>query len=117
MKYKNPKHPKLYLEIKKIEDNFILIFKDNIINQDGFRKIRQEVVKQNNINLKDFLYKKNLSEYVALKKYIIIQKRVLQKHENRRNYDAIRIVNESIKMMLEFKLEFENWFLGKNYGF
>ena len=56
------------------------------------------------------LIKKNKEQLFILEKYIKVQKKVLDKHEKSRNYDAFKIVKYSILKMNEFKEEFEQWF-------
>ena len=49
-------------------------------------------------------------EYKKLENFINIQKKVLNKHQKARNYDAENIVKTSIMLMEDFKSEFDSWF-------
>ena len=49
-------------------------------------------------------------EYKKLENFIKMQKKVLNKHQISRNYDAENIVKTSIVLMEDFKSKFDNWF-------
>ena len=115
MKRKEPKHPRLFIKAiysKERASQFELFFKSNFFNSDGSRSV--EKISIDNINLdivpRDYLVDINRKEYMKLKKYIKIQKIVLEKREKTRNYDAVKIIKSSIEEMLNFKSDFESWF-------
>ena len=110
MKKKNPIHPKLFTNVDL--DKSIIFFKQNKFNQNGDRLIENECLDQRIQNNETtlLLMNKNKEQLLILKKYIKIQKKVLDKHEKSRNYDACRIVKYSILQMQKFKQDFESWF-------
>ena len=113
MKRKNPSHPRLFLKIKPSASIIELFYKSNLFNSDGSRIINSLFYKKDVKNLKndEYLIFLNQKEFLNLKKYIKIQKIVLEKHQKDRNYDAVSILNNSIIKMNDFKKEFEDWFL------
>ena len=108
MKKRGPIHPKLYLDILK--DNNYLLYKKNLFDDTGNRIVEKELLDINEITDKKILYKKNLEQFEILKKYLLIQKKVLDKHKKDRNYDSCKVVKSSIEVMVSFKDEFEIWF-------
>ena len=112
MKKKPHEHPKLFLNVV-IEDNSVyLLFKQNQFNENLGRIILKEKLSKNmDLKKKELLTHLNKNEYGKLKKYIKVQKRVLDIHEKDRNYDACKMVKSSIARINEFKIEFEDWFL------
>jgi len=110
MKKKNPIHPKLFVNIDI--DKSIIFFKQNKFNQNGDRLIENEFLNQSiqNNAFTSLLINKNKEQLLILEKYIKIQKKVLDKHEKSRNYDACRVVKYSILQMNKFKQDFESWF-------
>ena len=111
MKKKKPVHPKLFINIDI--DKSTIFFKQNKFNHKGDRLIEEELLesKSKNNDISFFLFKKNKEQLFILEKYIKIQKKVLDKHEKARNYDAYKIVKYSISRMNEFKENFDNWFI------
>ena len=111
MKKKKTVHPKLFINIDI--DKSIIFFKQNKFNHKGDRLIEEEFleskIKTNDIS--SFLLKINKEQLFILKKYIKIQKKVLDKHEKARNYDAYKIVKYSISGMNTFKEDFEKWLI------
>ena len=111
MKKKKPVHPKLFINIDI--DKMTIFFKQNKFNHKGDRLIEEELL-ESKIKINDipfFLFKKNKEQLFILEKYIKVQKKVLDKHEKARNYDAYKIVKYSISKMNEFKENFYNWFI------
>ena len=107
MKTKNPVHPKLYIEKIEKDHSIELRYVQNSYNSFGKRIIERQIINDcKNINLID----ENLKQLEILKKYIKIQKRVLEKHQKSRNYDAIKILKQSILHMLEFENKINSWF-------
>tara|TARA_Y100001960_G_C14616957_1_gene798701 strand:+ start:366 stop:713 length:348 start_codon:yes stop_codon:yes gene_type:complete len=110
MKKKKSVHPKLFISIDI--EKLLIFFKQNTFNNDGSRLIENEPLK-NNIKYNDIdllLLNKNKEQFAILEKYIKIQKKVLDKYEKSRNYDAYTIVKYSISQMNKFKEDFESWF-------
>ena len=110
MKKTNPVHPKLFINID-IEKSLIF-FMQNKFNNNGVRLTECQSLK-NPIQLNEIdllLMNKNKEQFFILEKYIKTQKKVLDKHEKSRNYDACRIVKYSILQMEKFKQDFESWF-------
>ena len=116
MKKRKPLHPRIFIKIDYLDqtkEKIILSYKSNRFNSDGSRKIEEDIVVSNTFNksLSDvFLVELNDKEFTKLKKYIKIQKIVLEKREKTRNYDAVKIIKSSIEEMLNFKSDFESWF-------
>ena len=115
MKRKDPKHPRLFIKAifsKERASQFELFFKSNFFNSDGSRLVEKISISNTNSDIvsRDYLIDINRKEYTKLKKYIKIQKIVLEKREKTRNYDAAKIINSSIIEMNNFKNDFEKWF-------
>ncbi len=110
MQKKNHEHPKLFIDIDI--DKSLIFYKQNKFNVNGDRLIESELLKSHvQFNkVTSLLIKKNKEQLFILEKYIKVQKKVLDKHEKSRNYDAFKIVKYSILKMNEFKEEFEQWF-------
>ena len=115
MKKKPHEHPKFFINASIKDDCISLSYKQNQFDEDCSRLILKEQIHRNDIKIKleDYLVFLNKREYHKLKKYIHIQKRALDKHGKARNYDAFKIVKDSILKMSELKKEFEDWFLNK----
>ena len=117
MKKKPHQHPKLFLDIVK-EDHIYILFKQNQFNANCDRIILKEKLNEKvDMKKEELLTNFNINEYKNLKKYLNVQKRVLDKHKKARNYDACKMVNSSIVRIKEFKKEFENWFLNNGVDF
>ena len=110
MQKKNHEHPKLFIDIDI--DKSLIFYKQNKFNVNGDRLIESELLKSHvQFNkVTSLLIKKNKEQLFILEKYIKVQKKVLDKHEKSRNYDACRIVKYSILQMEKFKQDFESWF-------
>ena len=112
MKKKQPIHPRLYISVKIDSDKVIHSYVSNFFDENNNRIVSSEsdnVDKDVAYDLK-YLTSKNETEYTKLKKYVKIQKNVLEKHQKARNYDSCKVVESSILLMNEFKQEFEFWF-------
>ena len=116
MKKRKPLHPRLFISFDYLDQSkqkIILLYKSNRFTPNGSRKIEEDIVESNIFNNSlsdDFLVELNKKEFTKLKKYVKIQKIVLDKREKTRNYDAVKIIKSSIKEMLNFKSDFESWF-------
>ena len=108
MKRKQPVHPKLYIKEELLESSSKMYhyLSNEFINSERVIKQEVEFINQNN----HYIYKKNQIEYKKLENIIKIQKKVLNKHQKSRNYDAEKIVKTSIILMEDFKNKFNNWF-------
>ena len=112
MKKKKPIHAKLFVNAF-LNDGFIEHFyKQNTFDNKGGRIILKEVVSYDfeMFYKKQYLYNKNTKELQILKNYIKTQKKVLQKHQKARNYDAYNIVKNSLELIFDFKKDFDTWF-------
>ena len=112
VKKKQPIHPRLYISVKIDSDKVIHSYVSNFFDENNNRIVSFEsdnVDKNVAYDLK-YLTSKNETEYTKLKKYVKIQKNVLEKHQKARNYDSCKVVESSILLMNEFKQEFEFWF-------
>ena len=45
----------------------------------------------------------NKLELVALNKYLAIQRKVLEHHKKKKNFDSIKVVRDSIEVMESFR--------------
>ena len=118
MKKKQPIHPRLYVDFSIKSSKILYRYYANEINSKNQRVLKQELELKNDLETNydnNFLVKKNEIEYKKLKKYIMIQKKVLEKHQKSGNYDSCRIVKSSISLMGEFKNSFKDWFLENNF--
>ena len=112
VKKKQPIHPRLYISVKIDSDKVIHSYVSNFFDENNNRIVSSEsgnIDKNVAYDLK-YLTSKNETEYTKLKKYVKIQKNVLEKHQKARNYDSCKVVESSILLMNEFKQEFEFWF-------
>ena len=110
MKKKNPVHPKLYLDIVEIDASSTFYYVSNFFNDSNKRIIQTEIRDKINSNKKSYLFKENTIQFEMLKKYLKIQKKVLEKRKKDRNYDACKIIESSINTIIDFKNEFDVWF-------
>tara|TARA_Y100000994_G_C15452906_1_gene343397 strand:+ start:106 stop:468 length:363 start_codon:yes stop_codon:yes gene_type:complete len=113
VKKKKPIHPRLFIKADYFnKTKIILFYKSNKFNSDGSRLIEEDIFEEADLNssFEDYLIEINKVEHAKLKKYIKIQKIVLEKREKTRNYDAVKIIKSSIEEMLNFKSDFESWF-------
>jgi len=108
MRKKQPVHPKLYVkeELIKSSNKIYQYLSNDFIDSERVIKEEVEITNQND----NSIYKKNQMEYKKLENFINIQKKVLNKHQITRNYDAENIVKTSIMLMEDFKSEFDSWF-------
>ena len=118
MKKKQPMHPRLYVDFSIKSSKILYKYYSNEIDSKNQRILKEEF--ESNSDLQPnydncLIFKKNEIEYGKLKKYIKVQKKVLEKHQKSRNYDSCRVVESSILLMEEFKNSFKNWFLENNY--
>ena len=112
VKKKQPIHPRLYISVKIDSDKVIHSYVSNFFDENNNIIVSSEsdnIDKNVAYDLK-YLTSKNETEYTKLKKYVKIQKNVLEKHQKARNYDSCKVVESSILLMNEFKQEFEFWF-------
>ena len=112
VKKKQPIHPRLYISVKIDSDKVIHSYVSNFFDENNNRIVSSESdnVDKNVVYDLKYLTSKNETEYTKLKKYVKIQKNVLEKHQKARNYDSCKVVESSILLMNEFKQEFEFWF-------
>jgi len=108
MRKKQPVHPKLHVkeELIKSSNKIYQYLSNDFIDSERVIKEEVEITNQND----NSIYKKNQMEYKKLENFINIQKKVLNKHQKARNYDAENIVKTSIMLMEDFKSEFDSWF-------
>ena len=112
VKKKQPIHPRLYISVKIDSDKVIHSYVSNFFDENNNRVVSSESdnIDKNVAYDSKYLTSKNETEYTKLKKYVKIQKNVLEKHQKARNYDSCKVVESSILLMNEFKQEFEFWF-------
>ena len=110
MKKKSPVHPKLYHDIVEIDGSSTFYYVSNFFNDSNKRIIQTEIRNKINSNKKSYLFKENTIQFEMLKKYLKIQKKVLEKRKKDRNYDACKIIESSINTIIDFKNEFDVWF-------
>jgi len=105
---KQPVHPKLYIKEELVESSSKMYkyLSNEFIDSERVIKKELDFECKNN----DSIYKKNKIEYKKLENFIKIQKKVLNKYQKARNYDAENIVKASIVLMENFKKQFDNWF-------
>ena len=114
MKRKRINHPKLYLEIIFNDSKSFITFVSNRFDEKGNRVIENESI-ENDIFSEDttsYLIRENTKQLEILIKFLRIQKIVLDKYKKVGNYDTVKVVENSIETMNEFKKEFDDWFNG-----
>ena len=110
MKRRDPIHPKLYINLHRLKSNLFLSYQQNKFNNKGIRIIEYEKLPKNSEVGNFLLISKNIEQFEELKKYIIIQKRVLETYENVGNYHAGITIKNSIILLENFKDDFISWF-------
>lgn len=108
MKHKDTKHPKLYLKILNYSINDIKVqYVDNEFSLDGKRKIKEQTINNDfSIDESKILNKLNQLELNKLNKYIKVQNKILEYHKRKQNFDSYSVVKDSVKLMLQFKKEY-----------
>ena len=110
MKKKNPVHPKLYVDIVENNQTYTFLYMSNVFNDINERIVQKEIKESIPGNKKDFLFNENKKQFEVLKKYLKIQKKVLEKRKKAGNYDACKVIETSINTIADFKMEFNVWF-------
>jgi len=110
MKKKSPVHPKLYQNIIESNNTSVFYYISNLFDDSNKRIVQLEVRNEINFNKKTYLFKENTIQFEILKKYLKIQKKVLEKRKKTGNYDAYKIIKNSINTIIDFKNEFDDWF-------
>ena len=110
MKKKQITHPRIYLKILKKKDSFIIVeYQDNEFNSKGTRIIKKaEIYLDKYLNnfsndFDEILDKLNGEELKKIDNYISTQCKVLDYHIKKNNYDSVKTVQTSIKLMKDFK--------------
>ena len=106
MKKKGIAHPRIYLKILGKKDSVITVeYKDNEFNSKGKRVIKKTEIYLNNFSndFSQILDKLNSQELKKIDNYISTQYKVLDYHIKNNNYDSVKTVQESIKLMENFK--------------
>ena len=104
MKTKNPMHPKFYIGIiKKNKDRMLVSYLSNKFNDDGDRVLQREEISNDLLHSDNIIEEMNKLELVALNKYLAVQKKVLEHHKKKKNYDSIKVVKDSIEVMEDFR--------------
>jgi len=115
VKKKQPIHPRLFIKCNYLNEKktkLKLFFKSNIFDSNGLRIIENICIEseEQKDSIEGYLIDVNKKEYMKLEKYIKIQKIVLDKRKKNRNYDAVKIINNSIIGMNDFRNDFKDWF-------
>ena len=112
MKKKHLVHAKLYIDVIISDNGVQYLYKQNKFDKNGDRTVLKEVLnKVFDLGQKEkYLFEKNIIEAQKLDNYLKTQKRVLEKHQKARNYDASIIVKNSIDTIADFKNDFDIWF-------
>ena len=112
MKKKTPTHAKLFIDVSFNTNLIKHFYKQNAFDNKGERVVLEEIVDSNfkSFDKTQYLYEKNKEELKILNNYIKTQKRVLEKHQKARNYDACNIVKNSLDVIFDFKKDFDTWF-------
>ena len=111
MKKKQYKHPRFYIDVKKINSSKIEVsFFDNSFASNGERLILYEELNlvEYDVEYKDLIKYLNDLEYEKLLRYIDLQKKMLKMHRKKNNFDSVNTVQESINIMIDFKKHFIN---------
>ena len=104
MKTKNPMHPKFYIDIIKKNKDYVLVsYLSNKFNDDGDRVLQKEEVSNDLLQSDNIIEEMNKLELVALNKYLAIQRKVLEHHKKKKNFDSIKVVKDSIEVMEDFR--------------
>ena len=110
MKKKTFSHPRLYLNIFLKNGECLVNYLDNNLNSKGERII-QTAILSNLIPRKehlDYLKTENKKEFIKLDNFIKTQKKVLEKYKKARNYDRVKIIENSMEILNEFKQDFKD---------
>ena len=110
MKKRYPKHPKLYIDFKNVGGYYYCYYYSNNFNDNNNRIIQEEIKDIFPESKKIFLFNENKKQFNILKKYLMIQKSVLEKRKKAGNYEACNIIKDSIKTIANFEADFNVWF-------
>ena len=104
MKTKNPMHPKFYINIIRKNKDYVLVsYLSNKFNDNGDRVLQKEEVSNDLLQSDNIIEEMNKIELVALNKYLSIQRKVLEHHKKKKNFDSIKVVKDSIEVMEDFR--------------
>ena len=110
MKKKELVHPRIYLNIIDKRGSVIIVeYKDNEFDSKGRRVIKEAKIDLNQYlnnfsnDFSQILDKLNNQELEKIDNYISTQYKVLDYHIKKNNYDSVKTVQDSIKLMEKFK--------------
>ena len=104
MKTRNPIHPKYYIDIIKKNKDYVLVsYLSNKFNDDGDRVLQKEKISNDLLYSDNIIEEMNKLELVTLNKYLVMQKKVLEHHKKKKNFDSIKVVRDSIEVMESFR--------------
>ena len=92
-------------------DECLINYLDNDFNSKGERITKTEIL-SNPIPRKDhldYLRTNNQKELNKLDNFLKTQKKVLEKYKKAGNYDRVKIIENSMNMLNEFKRDFDDY--------
>ncbi|MBT5956716.1 MAG: hypothetical protein HOG97_08155 [Candidatus Marinimicrobia bacterium] len=113
MKKVDMQHPKFYLSAEindsgRIEASYV----SNRFGPSG--KLKEEIIVLDDIDantsIETILINLNKAEFKNLEIFIIRQEKVVQTYERNGKTEQLRIVSDSLNLLIEFRSTFENWF-------
>ena len=114
MKKKNEHHhPRLYVSVDKDSQRlYSAKYYSNKIDKLGNRLLfsNKQSFSSHIINSDDMLLSLNKKEHINLILYLKKQEKVLALYRKKNEIEKIKIIEDSIKVVVELKSLFENWF-------
>lgn len=99
------------MDILSMNDKTLIVkYIDNEFDDKFQRKIKNKKINYDKtcINIKEFLNKLNIAELEKLDRFIKVQMRVKDYHMKNKNYDSFRTIEESIRLMNDFRLFYKS---------
>ena len=106
-------HPKLYLSAEKIgSDQIEATYVSNRFSTKG--KLIEQVIEMTGIDknmpIENILFDLNKAQFNNLELFIARQEKVVSNYEARGQSDQLRVVSDSLNLLIQLQTTFENWF-------
>ena len=106
-------HPKLYLSAEKIgSDQIEATYVSNRFSSKG--KLIEQVIEitgiDKNMPIENVLFDLNKAQFNNLELFIARQEKVVSNYEARGQSDQLRVVSDSLNLLIQLQTTFENWF-------
>ena len=116
MRNKSISHPKLYFDFQYHQDTVKLSYLSNQLDMNGKRVKKIEQKNVSSFSTQDLVIL-NQEEYKNLLLYIMRQEKVLNIYKLKKRQEKFNIIESSLSLMHELKIEFDIWFKSNNVNF